>query len=77
MMGRVVEVANVDEPDENADDTDDLGQGISKVVQLALERCLFTGLRRDGFVNCTDGGVRSGEDDQGFACTIDDSCTLR
>lgn len=77
MMGRVVEVTNVDEPDEDTDDTDYLCQGVSKVVQFPLQRCLFTGLRRNGFVNGTNCGVRSGENDQGFACTVNDGCTLR
>lgn len=44
MMRRVPEVANVDEPDENANDSDDLREHVAKIVQFALERCLLANL---------------------------------
>ena len=35
----IVEVTDVDQPNENTDSGDDLGQTVTKVVQLFLERC--------------------------------------
>lgn len=39
-MSRVVEVADVDSPNANADDRDDFGQLLAELVQLLLQRSL-------------------------------------
>lgn len=39
-MDRIVEVADVDEPDGHADEGDDLGQLLPKLIQLLLQRGL-------------------------------------
>ena len=59
-MARVGKVAEVDDPDEDADDGNDLGQLLAKVVDLLLQRCLFADLRADRGVNVADGSLRSG-----------------
>lgn len=40
-MDGVVEVADVDSPDSNADQRDNLGQLLAKLVQLGLQGCLL------------------------------------
>ena len=57
MVRGIPEVPEVDEPNEDADGRDDLGEHVSKVIQLALQRSLFADLRRNGLVNVTDGRV--------------------
>lgn len=57
MVCGVGEIADVDEPDEDADNGDDFSETVAKVVQLLLERRLFRDLRRDGLVNITNSRV--------------------
>ena len=64
-MRRVPEVTYVDEPDEDADDCDHLGEHLTKIVELALQRCLFANLRRDGFVDVANSGLLASEDNDG------------
>lgn len=40
-MDGVVEVANVDGPDSNADQRDNLGQLLAELIQLGLQRSLL------------------------------------
>lgn len=40
-MDGVIEVANVDGPDSNADQGDNLGQLLAKLIQLGLQRSLL------------------------------------
>lgn len=40
-MNRVVEVADVDGPDGNADQGDNLGQLLAELIQFSLQRCLL------------------------------------
>ena len=62
-VGWVVEVANVDGPDGDADDGDDFGQLLAELVELLLQRGLdLLGLRHLG-TDLTDGGVQAGADD--------------
>ena len=63
-MTRVGKVAEVDDPDEDADDGNDLGQLLAKVVDLLLERRLFADLRADRGVNVADGSLRSSSHDK-------------
>ena len=68
-MGGVVEVANVDGPDGDADESDDLGQLLPKLVELLLQGGLnLLGLCHLG-PDPADGSVQSGADDDatGFA----------
>jgi len=59
----VVEVADVDGPDGDADDGDDLGQLLGELVQLLLQRGLLL-LRLDHFgADLADLGVQAGADD--------------
>ena len=40
-VGWIPEILVVDSPDEDTDDTNDLGEYVTKVIQLAFERCLL------------------------------------
>lgn len=75
-MGRVPEVAEVDDPDEDADDGDDLGEGVPEVVEFAFEGSLFVDLGGDGYVDVAYGGALTGKNDDGARASVDDSCTL-
>ena len=70
-------MTNVDDPDEDADNGDDLGEHVTEIIQFALERCLFGYLGRDGFVNITDCRFLAGVDNNSFGIPIDNGGTLR
>jgi hypothetical protein len=76
-MTRIIKVANVDDPDEDTDDGDDLGEEVSKVVDLLLEGRLLRDLSGDGQVNVTDGGGSSSGSDDGLSLSVDDGSSLR
>ena len=62
-MSRVVEVSNVDGPDSNANESDDLGKLLTKFIELLLEGCLDL-LRLSHFItDLADSGVGSSTDD--------------
>jgi hypothetical protein len=67
LVSRIPEVANVDDPDENADDGDDLGECVTKVVELTLQRRLLADLRADALVDVANRGLGAGVDDDGRA----------
>lgn len=75
-MGRVPEVSDVHEPDQDTDNRDDLGEHVAKVVELTLEWCLFTNLGGDGLVNITNGCLLAGEHDDGECFAINYAGTL-
>lgn len=59
----VVEVSDVDCPDSDADEGDNLGQLLTELVELLLERGLdLLGLAHLG-TDAADGGVQAGADD--------------
>ena len=62
-VGGIVEVANVDGPDSDANQGNDFGQLFTEFVQLLLQRSLdFFGLSHFG-TNPANGGVQAGADD--------------
>lgn len=67
---------NVDKPDENADNTDNLCEGVPKVVQLPLEWGLFGHSGGNGFMNLTDGRMWPREHNQCLSCSVDNSSSL-
>lgn len=73
-MRGVVEVADVDEPDQDTDSCDDLGELVAKVVQLLLERRRLRDLRRDALVDISNRRVGTGQDDQRNRMARDDGC---
>ena len=75
-MRGIPEVPDVDEPHEDADNRDDLGEHISKLIQLSLQRSLFANLRRYGFVNVADGRVLTRKDNDRARAPTDDCCAL-
>lgn len=76
-MAGVGEVAEVDDPDENADDGDNLGKKVSKVINLLLEGSLLANLGRDGRVDVADGRRGSGGRDDGARGTINNGRSLQ
>ena len=61
-MSGIVEVTDVDGPDSDTDEGDDLGQLLSEFVELLLEWGLdFFSLDHFG-TNAADGGVQAGTD---------------
>lgn len=75
-MRRVREVTNIDNPDKNADDSNDLGEHITEVVKFAFQRCLLCNLGRDRLVNVADRGVLTCADNNSASSSIYDSCSL-
>lgn len=76
MVGWVPEVAEIDDPDENANDGDDLRKLISEVVQLPFQGGLFVDLRGDGLVDVTNSCALTGENNDSPCASVDDSRTL-
>ena len=70
-------MAYVDDPDENADDGDNLGEQVSEIVQFSFKRCLFGYLCRNRFMYVTNGRFLTGVNDDSFGITIDNGGTLR
>lgn len=77
MMRRIRKMAYVDDPDENADDGDNLGEQVSEIVQFSFKRCLFGYLCRNRFMYVTNGRFLTGVNDDSFGITIDNGGTLR
>lgn len=59
-MSGIVEVANVDGPDGNANDGDDLGQLFAEFVQFLLQRSLDFFSLRHFSPDFADGSVQAG-----------------
>ena len=57
MVRRIREVTNIDNPDKDTNDSDNLGQHITEIVQLAFQGGLFADLRGDGLVNISNGSL--------------------
>ena len=70
-------MTDVDEPDENTDNSDDLGEHFTEVVELALQGRLFADLGGDRFVNVSDGGALAGEDDNSACVAVYDARALK
>jgi len=75
-MRGVPEVLEVDEPYENANNSDDFSQHVAEVVQFAFERGLFSDLRSNGFVNITNGGFLASENNNCLGSPVNDSGSL-
>lgn len=76
MVRGIPEVPEVDEPHEDADDRYDLGEHVSKVIQLALQRSLFADLRRNGLVNVADGRVLTRKNNDSARVPTYNCCAL-
>lgn len=63
-MSGVIEVANVDSPDGNADDGDNLRQLLAELVQLLLQWSLDLLSLRHFSTDLTNGSVQTSADDQ-------------
>jgi hypothetical protein len=76
MMCRIPEVTEVNKPYEDTNNSDDFGEHVTKVIEFALERCLFANLRRDGLMDMADCCAFASQHDDGFRATTDDSRAL-
>lgn len=65
----VAEVSDVDDPDGHADEGDDLGELLAKLVQLLLQRRLLLLSRRHLIANLTDLGGNAGSHDDAHSTT--------
>lgn len=61
-MHRVAEVPDVDEPNCDADERDDFGELLAKLVQLLLQRCLLLLRARHLVTDLADLGGDAGAD---------------
>ena len=75
-MRGMPEVPEVDKPHEDADNRDDLGEHVSKVIQLALQRSLFANLRRNGLVNVADGRILTRKNNDSARAPAHNCCAL-
>lgn len=66
---------DVDQPDHNTDDGNDLGQNVTKLVQLLLEGGRLGDLRGDALVDVANCGIRSGQDNNRVGVSSDDGST--
>lgn len=76
MVGRIPEVTEIDDPDKDTNDSDDLRELITEVVQLAFQGGLFVDLRGDGLVDVTNSCALTGENNDSPCTSVDDSRTL-
>jgi len=67
---------NIDNPNENTDDSDNLGQHVSKIVQFAFQGRFLRDLRRDGFVDVSHRCFLASKDYDRGSISIHDSSTL-
>jgi hypothetical protein len=75
-MGRIPEVPEVDNPNEDTNDGDNFGEHVTKVVQLAFKRSLLAYLRYDRLVNIANGCLLTGKYHDGLGTAIDDGSPL-
>src|ERR1700712_5106525 len=54
---------NVDEPNQSVDNSDNLGQRITKIIELFLEWGRLRDLRSNALVNVSNGGIRTCKSD--------------
>jgi hypothetical protein len=76
MVRRIPEMAEINKPYEDANNRDDFGEHVTKVIEFTLERCLFANLGRYGLVNMADCGAFAGQDYDGFRATTDNGRAL-
>lgn len=76
-MTWVAKVANIDKPNEDTDDGDDLGEQMSEIVDLLLERRLLADLCRDRLMDVADGGARTSGGHDSLRFAVDDGSALR
>ena len=77
MMCGVPEVTDVDKPYEDTNDGDDLGEHLTEIVELTLQRRFLANLRRDGLVDITNSSLLASERDDGNTLPVDNGGTLR
>ncbi len=77
MMCWVPEVTEIDQPDKDTDNRDDLGKHVTEVVKLPLEWSFFADLRRNRFVNVANSCTIPSERDNCTRCSIYNAGTLR
>lgn len=75
-MRRVPEMTEVDQPDKNTNDGDNLGQHVTEVVKFPLQRRLLADLRGNRLVNVTDCGGFPSKDHNGSRASVHDGSTL-
>ena len=75
-VGWVPEVPEVDGPDEDTNNTDNFSEHVTKVIQLALKRCLLVYLRCNGLMDIADSCLLTGEYHNSLGVTIYDSSSL-
>lgn len=76
-MARVGKVGDVDEPDKNANDSDNLGELVSEVIELLLQGGRLRDLCGNALVDVADSSVRTSQDNDGSGVTSDNSCTRK
>jgi hypothetical protein len=76
-MGRIPKMTDVYKPDEDTDDCDDLGEHVSKVIQLAFEWSLFCDLGSNGLVDVANSSASASKDYDSFGGSVDDGSSLK
>jgi len=74
-VGGIVEVGNVDEPDKDTDDGNDLCESVTEVVELLLERGRLRDLRGDVLVDVANCRVGASEDNDSGGTSSDNRGT--
>ena len=75
-MGWIPKVLEVDDPDEKANDADDFGKHVAKIIQLAFEGCLLVDSRRNRLVYIADGRLLTSGHHNGLGAAINNSSPL-
>ena len=76
MMRGIGKVADIDKPDEDTNDSYDLGEHVPKIVKLTFERGLLRYLGCNRLVNIANRGFLASVDNDGLSISINDSGTL-
>lgn len=74
-MAGVLEVGNVDQPDENTNNSNNLGELVSKVVELLFQGRRLRDLRRDALVDIANSCVRACQDNHSLGVTSNNGST--
>lgn len=68
-------MADVDQPDQDTDNSNDLGKHVTEVVQLLLEGSGLGDLSSDALVDVTNSSVCAGQNYDGVCVSSNDSST--
>ncbi|KAI6754271.1 hypothetical protein HG530_012785 [Fusarium avenaceum] len=74
-MAGIVEVGDVDKPDQNANDSNDLGQAVTEIVKLLLQGGGLRDLSSDALMDISNSSAGASKNDDSSGATSNNSCS--